>query len=211
MKKILIFTILIISTIAAAQPVHRQHGEGCTKNQGHVMIGADSILRGDTEHFLDSLLINGHMYEHRVIVDFDTIYYTCLRCDSAVYFFQDTAFINLEEIITYITPDAVNWVNLNDNPPGTGTEDSETITGINTGILLYVIIEEYADGVLAYKINSGSYIEIKGTAFIPIENNDVLHFKLTANNAFNAVTVRVYNYTDNNTELDSFTIKSEAE
>jgi hypothetical protein len=211
MKKLLIFTILIISTIAAAQPVHRQHGEGCTQDQGHVMTGVDSTYYGETNYSLDSLLINGYKYEHKVIVNTDTVYYTCLRCDSAVYFFQDTVFINLEEIITYITPDAVNWANINDNPPGTGTEDSETITGINTGILLYVIIEEFADGVLAYKINSGSYIEIKGTAFIPIENNDVLHFKLTATDAFNAVTVKVYNYTDNNTELDSFTIKSEAE
>lgn len=210
MKNTIIILLLIAGTLAA-QPVHRQPGEGCTENQGHVIGALDSVHRGDTEHHLDSLIVSGILYEHRVIVDWDTIYYSCVRCDSSIYMYHDTIWINMENVLMDITPDAFAADDLNANPAGTEVADSVIITGITQPIILLVRIADYIPGFLEYKVNAGTYAGIKEDTYIQIVNDDELFFKLKADIAFSAVTVNIYNYTDSNTLLDSFTIKSEAE
>jgi hypothetical protein len=85
-------TIILILTILAifTDPPRGELGKGCTSGTGHYYIIADSVFRGERTYYIDTAIIDDGEYEISNIVAWDTIYFTCMRCDSALYYITDT-------------------------------------------------------------------------------------------------------------------------
>ena len=112
-----------------------------------------------------------------------------------------------------VTPNAVDWLDpVSFALPVTTT--NETITGISTAITFRMDVT-LNDGLdIYYSKNSGSWtlITAGGTgtnlATVSISNNDTLQFKAdNAQFSFVSATVEVYNTSDSNTLIDSFTFQ----
>lgn len=126
------------------------------------------------------------------------------------------------------TPNAINWTDIAwDTGDSLGTVTSKQITGISGSIDLNVSEEETApDNILLYYRVDNSEItaNITGTPGSPwvqvaaspgstfaVSNNQWVTFSCwSSTTTKNATTISVYNASDSNTLLDTFTIQSNA-
>lgn len=104
-----------------------------------------------------------------------------------------------------VIPDPVNWSNISSIAEA-GTNSNQTITGINTPIILKLNRNVITEGGSLYSKNNGSYISFASGDIVSMSNNDTLSFRITANFG-NLVTgtAWIINTSNNNTLLDSFT------
>lgn len=104
-----------------------------------------------------------------------------------------------------VIPDPVNWSNITSDI-GEGTNSNQTITGIDTPIILKLNRNVITEGGSLYSKNNGSYISFASGDIVSMSNNDTLSFRITANFG-NLVTgtAWIINTSNNNTLLDSFT------
>jgi hypothetical protein len=91
--------IFIFLALFLTDPPKANNNEGCTSGTGHIYVKADSIHRGERINFIDTIQIDSAYYEQLNHVLNDSIYFTCLRCDSAKYYIIDT--------IKHITSDSL--------------------------------------------------------------------------------------------------------
>lgn len=89
-----------------------------------------------------------------------------------------------------------------------GTTNSEIMQGIDSVITLRVILV-YSDNGAEYQKNSGSWIGLTGIDDISMSNGDSIAFRNNSPQPALSSQIEVYNYTDNNTLLDTIDIVNE--
>jgi hypothetical protein len=113
-----------------------------------------------------------------------------------------------------VTPDSVDWPNASSSVPEVESS-TETITGINTTIVLQINISLsapcfFGSPVFQYSKNGSSFLNIASGNTINIQNNDTLSFYFNNCRPNQAATFTVINNSDGNTVLDTFTLNTDS-
>ena len=113
-----------------------------------------------------------------------------------------------------VTPDSVDWPNAFSSGSNV-TSSTETITGINTTIVLQINISLsascfFGSPVFQYSKNGSSFLNIASGNTINIQNNDTLSFYFGSCRIGQVATVTVINNSDGNTVLDTFTLTTDS-
>lgn len=211
MKAILFIFLALFLT----DPPRGTEGEGCTSGTGHYYIVADSVFRGQRTYFIDTILIDSQQYEISNHIKNDTIYFTCLRCDSSLYYVIDTIKHAISKDLTDRTPNAINWANIEEAT--TANTSKQQITGIDEDIILR--IHHTPDTLTGgtFWIYSGASSDGSDHTSVQITNSGqvqeitkdhYVYFQARVTSATIDLSVTVLNASDGNELIDTFTIKA---
>lgn len=92
-----------------------------------------------------------------------------------------------------------NWADAGGTPAETG---SETMQGIDTAIILRIIVV-YSDNGVEYRKNTDAWTQINSPEDVSMSNGDYIKFRNNTSQSSIYSQIEVYNYTDNNTLLDT--------
>ena len=111
-----------------------------------------------------------------------------------------------------VTPNAVDWSNISNFDVGTADTINQTINGITSDIdLYYTITSQSGPSVqVSYSINNTTFTVLSpgATNTITLSNNNTLKWRvvtLGGDNILHSGTINVFNDTDGDASLDSFT------
>jgi len=109
---------------------------------------------------------------------------------------------------TDVTPNAVNWADINVFGVSTGTNANQTISGINQTITLSVEWTVVAGTLssFSYRKNSGAYTTMVSGGTFTVVNNDTVNFRVICPNTgyVELSDITVKNTSDGNAVLDTF-------
>lgn len=97
-----------------------------------------------------------------------------------------------------VTPDPLSWTALLSS-----STSEETITGISSFIVLYCLYSLSGEGFFQYILNGTPAVTVSSGETFIVNLNDTLAFTMQGPGSF---TVSVYNQSDGDALLDSFTI-----
>lgn len=107
-----------------------------------------------------------------------------------------------------LTPDPLNWGNINAAPAWSGSNADQTISGITAPISLQVTYTQAGLYELGYHLNGGGYVALASGDTFTVSDGDTVHFEAVGNNVDPVIgsLVTVKNNTTGGTTLDTFNV-----